>query len=703
MIINEIVTEPRQDWSAGSFDDPSPGGSPGSDDEWIELYINEGGLNLSDWTIDLEDGTDVTGGLLAGGAFQVSNYIPSSVGSITNTEIGDFLILGNVAGSEEMNNTSLTITLRDGTSAIIDQVVIGSAAPSAPSGNSTDITDESVSKIPGETDTNDDVNDFVLTRATLGSPNSPTGIVKINEVVTNPQQDWNDDGFNGIPGMDAPGNNDEWIELYIETAGLNLTKWTMSMTDGSDVEGTLETSGDGVFNAVNYVGTGSFFDTDAGDYLVLGDPTGDMINSVLIILFDSYGNEIDRVQLGGLAGQAPSGNATSVEDESVCRYVNAIDTDTDDADFIQTISTLGTTNSPTGIVVINEVVTDPVQDWSTNDFDGTVSNGTVSDVDEWVELYIGTAGINLTDWTFNIEDGSGDLIDQSLEAGGAFTISNYSGSGSFLSTITGDYLVMGNVTGSGTVQMNNDVLLTLKDAYGTIIDQVQLGGGAGEAPDGASSGVLDESVSRMPDGADTDNHVNDFTQKGATLGISNDSVLPVTLLDFYAKKNHNGIELIWYTATELNNEKFIVERSRGGSQFESIGELPGAGNSNDVLEYSFLDVKPFEGQNFYRLKQIDFDGAFEYLPIVRAENNFNLAVVIYPNPFEDRIHLGLEESELETTVTIYDLGGLELFEEKYQPTDRFITIEDLKFNPGNYILEVAQDFSHIKMQIVREE
>ena len=98
--------------------------------------------------------------------------------------------------------------------------------------------------------------------------------------------------------------------------------------------------------------------------------------------------------------------------ESIVRYVNATDTDTDDVDFIQTISTLGSTNSLSGTVLINEIVTDPQQDWSTNGFDGTVAGGTVDADDEWVELYIGTTGINLTNWSIELTDGTnvtGDL------------------------------------------------------------------------------------------------------------------------------------------------------------------------------------------------------------------------------------------------------------------------------------------------------
>ncbi len=55
VLINEIVATPRQDWSVGSFYNPAPGGTNGSDDEWIELYIAEDGLDLTGWTIEFDD------------------------------------------------------------------------------------------------------------------------------------------------------------------------------------------------------------------------------------------------------------------------------------------------------------------------------------------------------------------------------------------------------------------------------------------------------------------------------------------------------------------------------------------------------------------------------------------------------------------------------------------------------------------------
>ncbi|MCK5522439.1 MAG: ExeM/NucH family extracellular endonuclease, partial [Thiomargarita sp.] len=168
-------------------------------------------------------------------------------------------------------------------------------------------------------------------------------------------------------------------------------------------------------------------------------------------------------------------------------------------------------------ILINEIVTDPQQDWSTNGFTDEIGNGNVSNIDEWVELYIATAGLNLTDWTIELNDGSD--ISSDLTNSGAFQVSNYIAfnGGKFTNTAEGDYLVLGNVKGSGA--MNNDITIVLKDPTTIIIDEVQIGGGG--APDGNSTGVADEAVARLPNATDTNNNANDFNKMTATIGSTN--------------------------------------------------------------------------------------------------------------------------------------------------------------------------------------
>lgn len=79
------------------------------------------------------------------------------------------------------------------------------------------------------------------------------------------------------------------------------------------------------------------------------------------------------------------------------------------------------------------------------------------------------------------------------------------------------------------------------------------------------------------------------------------------------------MNLKWSTATETNNDYFLIERSKDGIEFESIINVDGAGFSTKKLTYSTSDNNPLSGLSFYRLKQVDFDGQFSNSEIVSVE------------------------------------------------------------------------------------
>lgn len=113
-------------------------------------------------------------------------------------------------------------------------------------------------------------------------------------------------------------------------------------------------------------------------------------------------------------------------------------------------------------------------------------------------------------------------------------------------------------------------------------------------------------------------------------------IVPVELVSFAAVVNKNDVTLNWSTVTETNNQGFEIQKTTGDNIFERIGFVPGHGTSTEANLYSFIDSKVEDGNYSYRLKQIDYNGTFEYSDEVTVEVITPLKFVLeqnYPNPF----------------------------------------------------------------------
>jgi photosystem II stability/assembly factor-like uncharacterized protein len=137
--------------------------------------------------------------------------------------------------------------------------------------------------------------------------------------------------------------------------------------------------------------------------------------------------------------------------------------------------------------------------------------------------------------------------------------------------------------------------------------------------------------------------------------------VPVELTTFSATATGNNVYLTWSTGTEMNNSGFNIERSTNNSEWENIGFVPGFGTTTEPRTYSFNDAQVNQGIYSYRLKQIDFDGSFEYSEVVRVEvlnPNGYLLAQNYPNPFNPSttIEFSVPGNDL-VNLTVYNLLG----------------------------------------------
>lgn len=166
--------------------------------------------------------------------------------------------------------------------------------------------------------------------------------------------------------------------------------------------------------------------------------------------------------------------------------------------------------------------------------------------------------------------------------------------------------------------------------------------------------------------------------------------LPVELTAFEARFNNNKVTLEWLTSSELNNRGFEVERTSplpppyegGGGEvtgdWQAIGFVEGKGTTTEQQKYSFVDEKIFSGVYQYRLKQIDYDGTYEYSKVVEVDVTKPIAFSLeqnYPNPFNPEtkikftIPLNVKGETSNVKLTVFDILGNEIItlvnEEKF--------------------------------------
>jgi hypothetical protein len=134
--------------------------------------------------------------------------------------------------------------------------------------------------------------------------------------------------------------------------------------------------------------------------------------------------------------------------------------------------------------------------------------------------------------------------------------------------------------------------------------------------------------------------------------------LPVKLTKLEVTNDTKSAVLTFTTASERNNSHFEIERSADGQTFRNIGEVKGAGNSNEEQSYRFTDQYPVNGINYYRIKQVDFDGKFEYSKVVTVRFGRAGSLSVIPTLVVDQLSVSLDETnEVEGTWEVIDLSG----------------------------------------------
>jgi hypothetical protein len=167
-------------------------------------------------------------------------------------------------------------------------------------------------------------------------------------------------------------------------------------------------------------------------------------------------------------------------------------------------------------------------------------------------------------------------------------------------------------------------------------------------------------------------------------------VLPVELSGFNAEKKSDGIQLQWNTASERNTDRFIVERSMDGRNYRAIGMVTAAGNSSDNKAYSFKDVQPSNGKNYYRLQQVDIDGRSQSSRVVTANwatGNQVSVVMTYPAPKQVRATITGKVNN--GIIIIYDANGSQV--SRYPVNAVMLNIDMSAYSSGIYPYQLLTD------------
>jgi hypothetical protein len=179
--------------------------------------------------------------------------------------------------------------------------------------------------------------------------------------------------------------------------------------------------------------------------------------------------------------------------------------------------------------------------------------------------------------------------------------------------------------------------------------------------------------------------------------------LKAEITSFTAKKNANTSVISWLTASEKDNAVFQIERSSNATDFSPIGEAKGAGNSNVLNTYSFTDLKPVFGVNYYRLKAIDYNGTVTLTQVVSV--NFSSKggdkTAVYPNPANDVVRVDYTATDAATTVIqVTDLTGRVIISQNVAINKgaNLLPLNIASLPSGAYLVKINNDITRfIKM------
>ncbi|HET8829939.1 MAG TPA: T9SS type A sorting domain-containing protein [Pelobium sp.] len=180
----------------------------------------------------------------------------------------------------------------------------------------------------------------------------------------------------------------------------------------------------------------------------------------------------------------------------------------------------------------------------------------------------------------------------------------------------------------------------------------------------------------------------DYQEATIQLTLTVENTLPVLLTNFTVKAEGNNAILRWQTASETDNESFVIYRSGDDGVFIKLGSKKGAGTSKATNSYVFYDHAPLKGNNYYQLVQVDLDGKETDLGVKQVTFDFQPTTLnLYPNPTTDKVNIAFEAGKF-NSVLVSDLNGRTLQQLALSKTENNLMISLGSYSSGTYIIRL---------------
>ena len=180
-----------------------------------------------------------------------------------------------------------------------------------------------------------------------------------------------------------------------------------------------------------------------------------------------------------------------------------------------------------------------------------------------------------------------------------------------------------------------------------------------------------------------------------TVGVASPT-LSVVLTEFLANVQKNKVVLKWNTATELDNQSFVIERSTDGTNFTSIATIAGNGTTQTAHNYEYTDVAAMKGTNYYRLKTINMTGRQEFSDVRMVRLDYGKLLSVFSNPVQDKLII---DASTAARVTIMNLNGQALQNAQLKQGRNEISVSNL--SAGNYIIRSLPDNESYKITVLK--